>query len=291
MLKRFILENNKLPTLKDEYENNRIGIWCDIQRKKHKRKEIKNDRIERLEIIPEWKWAKENVVNERISWDDKLECLLKFIEKNNRLPQHRELLDTISIGRWCYLQKERYKNGKLESDRYEKLNEIEIWKRELIKVMNDNLTMDDKYNILLKFINEFNRVPTIKDNYDNINIGYWCGTQKKNYRTISKNKIDALNKISGWKWPKSNVKNLLSWQDNYENLIKFSEKNKRLPTNREKYDSINVGRWCNKLRQDKKKNKLNDEKIKKLENQYFFGNGVKPTQLIKLILGLKAMKF
>ena len=58
-----------------------------------------------------------------------------------------------------------------------------------------------------------------------------------------------------------------SFEDNYDELKNWIEKNKRIPvmTSNDELER-KLGIWCSNQRRNKRKNKLNEEKIKNFEN-------------------------
>ncbi len=58
------------------------------------------------------------------------------------------------------------------------------------------------YNILLKFIKKYKKLPKTNEKFEDYNIGNWCVIQRNHYRVdkLQDKYINKLNTISQWKW-------------------------------------------------------------------------------------------
>ena len=95
-------------------------------------------------------------------------------------------------------------------------------------------------------------------------LGKWVSRQRQNYKKsgkLDKYRIDRLNELSFWYWV--DVDADVSWMKNY-NILKALNKT---PLNSYITDNgIKIGNWCDKQRQNKKQNKLSQDKIHMLED-------------------------
>ena len=199
-------------------------------------------------------------------WEIKYKLLKEFIKENNRIPNCKEEYKNIKIGSWCNVQRKKYKKQILDDERIQKLEEIKIWKWGEKKI-SKKLSWDENYKILLDFIKENNRIPKKIEEYKDIKIGIWCTNQKKSY---NKNKLDnerikKLEEVKIWKWGEKEEVKIWKWGENYKILLDFIKENNRIPKAKEEHNNIKIGAWCSKKRQLYNKNKLDNERIKKLE--------------------------
>jgi len=101
---------------------------------------------------------------------------------------------------------------------------------------------------------------------DGIKVGSWTNNQRSNKKKnkLDEEKIKLLEKLDGWFW-KLNLDKL--WLDNYELLKEYMINNDKQCPNCSYItdDGINLGIWISRQRSNKKKKKLDEEKIKLLE--------------------------
>jgi superfamily II DNA or RNA helicase len=147
------------------------------------------------------------------------------------------------------------------SGNYDKQNEnkevIEAKNKELVefinvKCMSLNEMWQMKYNLLVKYVNENKKIPTQIEKYKNMNIGNWLNAQKmkiKNkenevYKKMSKNIIvkECLDEYL----KKEKKEKILTFKESLEILLEYVNINKKLPTCKETYKNVNIGRWLTK---------------------------------------------
>lgn len=196
MLKEFVEKNNRLPKHKEEYNNIKIAYWCVTNRRNYKKNKLTQDQINKLSNIEKWWWNDGKIRN---TWEENYNLLLEFIKINNRIPKWKEKFNNNTIGEFCITQRRNYKKNKLAQYKVDKLNDIKIWwwKFEIN-------SWENNYNLLKDFIQKYNRLPKIREEYNNIKLGRFCDTQRQYYKNkkLSQDKINRLNTISCWYWSK-----------------------------------------------------------------------------------------
>ena len=262
LLKEFIDKFDRLPKVNDIYKDIKIGQWLKTQKIKNRQGLLSNYRKEKLESLDSNIFENINDIWNN-TWDDNYEVLKEFIDKFDRLPTQKEVYKDIKIGSWIDYQKHNNKQGKLSDDRKEKLESLDS---NIFENINDiwNNTWDDNYEVLKEFIDKFNRLPKVNDIYKDIKIGKWLNAQKiknrqgllSNYR---KEKLESLD---------SNIfeKSRNTWDDNYEVLKEFISKFNRLPTQKEVYKNIKIGRWLYDQKYRKYRKYKDNYKLQKLES-------------------------
>jgi sulfur transfer protein SufE len=262
LLIEYVNKNSKIPTQKEEYNDIKIGSWVKTQREKYNKNKLNDERIKKLEEIQGWKWGEKRIN----TWDESYELLQDFIKENNKIPTKTEEYKDIKIGFWCSDQKKRYNKNKnkLNDERIKKLEEIQGWKWGE-KRINTLRSWDESYELLIECVKENNKIPTKTEEYKDIKIiGFWCLYQKENYKKnkLNDERIKKLEEIQGWKWGEKRIN---TWDESYELLIECVKENNKIPTQREEYNDIKIGIWISHQRANYNKNRLNDERIKKLE--------------------------
>ena len=167
---------------------------------------------------------------------------------------------------------------------------IELIKYISIQCLSLDERWNEKYVILQEFIKKYDRLPKTREKYKNIKIGSWCSWQKQNYKIkiLNDEKIKNLEKIEKWKWIEEKLKKNLSWDENYKILLDFIKENNRIPTATEEHNNIKIGIWCTNQKTSYNNNKLDNKRIKKLEEieEWYWENYVsllwKETYLILL---------
>ena len=106
-------------------------------------------------------------------WNECFNLLVKFLSEHHRFPQRGEQYEGVKLGTWCDRQKQRAKNPDYPQDRYDKLNELGLFDSTLDGQWHRN------YALLERFVSEHHRFPKQKEQYEGVNLGYWCATQKQ----------------------------------------------------------------------------------------------------------------
>lgn len=129
------------------------------------------------------------------------------------------------------------------------------------------LTFDETLNIFFEYVNLNNKIPNNKENYKNINISQWFSNNKvkikngKNniYKKMSKNLI-VKKKLDEY-LKREKKEKIFTFEETLKIFFEFINENKRVPTQSEKYNNINIGMW---LYNQKAKIKSNDDEIYKI---------------------------
>ena len=98
----------------------KLGVWCDHQRRYLKTGLLSQERQAKLnEIGFEW------VTRCPTSWDEKCSAVKEYRDSTDKWPSASSKDAKISeLGRWCAVQRQFMKKGRLNSERQAKLNEI-----------------------------------------------------------------------------------------------------------------------------------------------------------------------
>jgi superfamily II DNA or RNA helicase len=232
-LKKYLNKNGKMPP-----DNIPIGSWAGKQRT-NKRKDILSEkRIKLLETLPNWFWDKEK----KLRWDKNYIDLEKYMEKNNKLPT---LSDKTILGRWVNKQRDKKKKILLNDEQINKLEKIKGWSWEPYEE-----SWIKFYNILCDYVKNNNDIPAVNSSGK---LGAWINTQRTNKKRniISKEKIELLEKVPNWKWY-FDLEAI--WNEKYEKIKNYIEKNQKLPSDKE------LLRWIFTQKKSKKDNKLSKER-------------------------------
>jgi superfamily II DNA or RNA helicase len=261
-------DHGKLPSSmsKNKIEKE-LGSFCHHRRFDRRNGKLSGYKYQKLEKIPYWYWLPKNI-KKLNSFKESYCELKKWITINNRFPS-RYSIDKIEkkLGGFCAKMREKKINGKLYSNEIIKLEKIPYWywKKE-----------DPFYNIydqVKNWTNQYNKLPVNNNNNNTIEkkFAQWCNKKKKDKRNgiLDEDKIKKLEQLVDWYWDKEDV-----FDVTYNNVKKWIKITKKIPSNKSKDElERKMGNWCQKQRCYKRKNKLDKEKIIKLEkiNEWFWG--------------------
>jgi superfamily II DNA or RNA helicase len=261
LLKEYVEKNNKLPAGRVVYKDCKLGNWCEWIRSNKIKGKLVEEKIKMFEKIPEWFWK----IDKNKIWNNTFNILKEYIEKNNKFPVQTTKYKNTGIGSW--INKQRSKKDKLNQLQINKLESLDgwYWKLDLDKQWNDN------YNLIIEYINKYNKIPVRSTIYKNIKIGIWCELQRtnKNKGKLKKNRIDKLKLINKWVW---SYDSKMIWNDKYNLVVEYINQYNKLPVRSTVYKKENIGTWCNKQRVKYNGGQLPDEnvnKLDKLENWYW----------------------
>ena len=122
-----------------------------------------------------------------------------YINKYNKLPNIDCIYNDINIGDWCHEQKKKYKANKIKDiNKIQLLESIDGWDWEFDSWI-------EYFNALQEFVKKYNKLPLMKEEYNEIKIGNWCVKQRWHYKNDYRNddkRNKKLETIPGWIWIK-----------------------------------------------------------------------------------------
>jgi superfamily II DNA/RNA helicase len=255
-LKTWIGSNDRIPSqmAKNKIENS-LGNWCSSKRGDKRKDKLDDTKTEKLESLPHWYWEKED------PFDAKFNELKTWIETNDKIPA-TDAKDKIekSLGSWCSHKRGDKKSGRLDDANAEKLDSLPHW------FWQKEDPFDDKFNELKTWIETNDRFPCkTAENAVEKSLGNWCSNKRKDNKSkkLDNIKIEKLESLPHWYW--NMFDDLFDVKLNELNV--WIETNARIPS-KMAIDKIerSLGSWCTNKRSDKKKGKLYDTKIKRLES-------------------------
>ena len=233
----------------------KLKWWITKQRQDYKEGKLSQDKIKLLENIKGWCW---NPIEE--GWTVKAESCKKEMKKNGNKYLSQKYIDEngYNLGSWVSSQMQQKKKGKLSEDKINLLESIPGWIWEFP-------SWDDKwikcYELLEIYYENNNKYPTIGKLHSWIYIQRKCYNKNK----LSKEKIELLEKLPEWKWNFDIERMNETWHNNYSITKKLYEEGIKISTKYKTEDGISIGTWIDNQRQNYKKKKLSNERIKLLE--------------------------
>jgi superfamily II DNA or RNA helicase len=139
-----------------------------------------------------------------------------------------------------------------------------------------------KLRDLKEFVRENGRLPRQTEG----TLGIWISNQRRRKRTLTKERMAALESLPKWSWGVVRDTPVVEWSVQLEALREFINKEKRYPKAAEV-----LGTWINTQRQNKRKGSLAEERIAALEllPQWSWGEARK-TPVLKWSVQLEALQ-
>jgi len=258
LLKEFRVVNpHKWPSVLSKVSNEvKLAQWCGTQRSSYNRKKLSQDFINLLGSIG-FSWDTFGEI-----WYSWLQKLKDFRSENpERWPsQKSRIVSEKKLGSWCSKQRQDHKDGCLEQDKIDALNEIGFcWDQ----VESDWFSCLERVQDFLK---KNHRLPSSKSLCSQERrLGMWCGTQRQAFKGQRKNglnsaKVAALKSI-GFTFDYFDV----HWDRKFEILIAFRDLNPhRWPTRQEEFMGVKIGEWCHTQRKLNSDNQMTPERKIKL---------------------------
>jgi hypothetical protein len=114
--------HNRWPTFGSSGEEGILAAWVGKQRQKQKNDKLSSERVERLEGLPGWTW---DPLSD--TWNQRFATVQAFHNKHNRWPAFGSSGEEGVLAKWIDTQRTVRKNGKMLSDRVERLESITGW--------------------------------------------------------------------------------------------------------------------------------------------------------------------
>jgi superfamily II DNA or RNA helicase len=245
----------KLPssTSKDKAEK-QLGLWTCRKRQDKKQGCLTDDKIKKLVLIKGWYWEKEN------KFDKIYEQLNAWVNIYNKIPSAMSKDKTEKkLGNWTHHIRFNKKKNNLDDDNIKKLILIKGWYWE------KEDPFDKMYEQLKAWYDIYNRIPSqlSKDKIEK-KLGSWVSSRRvdKKKGTLDDNKIKKLELLNDWHWSNNDLFDAM-----YEKVREWVNINGKIPSMKSK-DKIErqLGVWSSDKRKYKKKGKLDDDKINKLQH-------------------------
>jgi hypothetical protein len=197
LLEKYVQENgNANVHHRNVVGNFRLGRWVGRQRDKKdklttdKKEILTSEQIARLDSLG-FDWDPFET-----GWDEGFKNLEKYVEKNKNalVPSRKKLSNGFFLGKWVSHQRDAYKKGKLEPERFSKLDSLGFDWDPL-----DTL-WEEGFHHLKKFVeNEGHAIVPYSHEIEGYDLGLWVSTQRSNVNKISRERKSRLDSL-GFVW-------------------------------------------------------------------------------------------
>lgn len=183
--------------------------------------------------------------------------LVEWIEINKRYPYYTSEDQIESkLGVWLMHIKRTKKINKLTEYKIKKLEELPEFK--WITVID----FDIMYDEVKEWIENNNRYPTSHCNdKKEVKLCHWIDwiKKKKKKNKLNDEHIKKMEKLPNFKWTI-----VFDYDEIFNEVIEFINTNSKPPSEKSKNTrEVQLALWCSRQRQDKRKGKISDDKIKK----------------------------
>merc|ERR1712032_813137 len=231
---------NKDPKLKN---------WVHTQRKRYSKKELSEDRIDRLESIG-FIW------NLHVKWDEMFQRLVDYKNEYNSVNVPRSYKADPKLANWVDNQRTNYKNKAISVDRIDRLESIGfVWYLCDVK-------WDEMFQRLVDYKNECKSADVPTRYKADPKLGQWVDKRRTQYRKkeLSEDRIDRLESI-GFVWNRLDAQ----WVEMYNRLVAYNRQHKStdVPSNY-KLDP-QLGKWVQNQRNNHNNGKLSTKRSELLE--------------------------
>jgi len=282
-LKNFIDLHKKRPnSLSKNEEEKLIGRWLVNQTKNYNDNNFSMKDVNRRQLWEDFmEEYQEYLMSDDEIWLNKLEKLKSFIHLHKKRPTcHSNNKEEKGLGHWLIRETINYKNNE-NSMKDENIRQL--WEEFIEKYKEYSMSNEEKwynnFENLKSFIDLHKKRPSSKSkNEEEEVLGIWLTTQKRNYKNNEKSMKDEDKKTLFKDFLEEYQEYLMSdeekWYNNFENLKKFINLNKRPPNNskcnKNKEEKL-MGKWFDHQKQNYKNNKfsMKDENRRQIWKEFF----------------------
>jgi hypothetical protein len=253
-------KNTSNPNATRFYKTNEgfsLGYWQSTQMATYRKGKLSPERIRRLEEIG-FTWDRSEELFEK----GFAETLL-YKERTGipNAPMRYKTMEGYSLRNWQSHQMEKYKKGKLSSDRIERLEKIGfIWDR-----LDEQFEKGFAETLLYKERTGNPNATRFYKTNEGFRLGFWQSHQMVTYRkgNLSPDRIERLEKI-GFTWERQEE----LFEKGFAETLIYKERTGN-PNASQSYKTpkgFRLGSWQNNQRTNYKKGKLSQDRIKRLED-------------------------
>lgn len=297
LLLRFIEENgHAMPETKTEFDGVRLGTWVYKQRKFFEENRLSEERVRKLESIPQWRWERPD------DWGEKFGVLKRFSQKYGHCEIPKNFVGTykadgveieLKLHVWAGIQRGAYRNGSasMTAERTRSLEELNGWRWDpgeipysvRRKLRLNTLPLSEEFirkvDALERYQQEFGitQVDAANRVYEGIDLYKWCAVRRQYHQrnSISHAEIERLEQVPGWTWDPLQARQE-EWDKIFELNVQTVEKmvqeqgslfwDSKAPGNEAPETGVrDLRRWLEKQRGGYRRQLLPPERARRLE--------------------------
>ncbi len=266
-LRQYVARENSARVPKDHIEvfdgqPIKLGSWCTTRRGDYFKGWLTDGQIARFNSLPDWSW---NPIDD--SWNSSFNSLVKFGEENGHLnpPKTHRAKESSKepLGSWVNTQRQRYKKGKLESERIARLESLSGW---TWSPFTD--AWEATYQRVLKIAIELGSISKFHEtDPESQFLRSWINKQRTNHssQVLDEERVNKLLSVPGWTWEKRDV-NVRAWEEAIQYLKNYVASHGQIPPRSTRAEGFKLGEWVKSRRTDFNRGLLSKERIAELES-------------------------
>ena len=241
----------------------KLGTWISSQRERYQEGALKDWQTALLEKIG-MSWNRDES-----RWETGYRYALQYYQENgdiNSMPE-KYTVNGFKLKSWVVNQRNRFRQGKLSEERIARMEEIGLRWTILEEVWENN------YERAVAYYQKFGNllVPVSYTCDDGFNLGVWINNLRTKYRTkkLSDVQIERLEKI-GMVW----IVNDVRWENMIAHMLAYIKEHGNLNFSQHYVceDGYRLGMCLTTLRKNYRNGKLEEDKIRQLEELGFDWN-------------------
>ena len=237
-----------------------LGSWVATQRQAARKRRLSQSQVARLESLPGWSW---DPIGEQ--WEEGFKQLELYATGSGHalVPAAFVTVEAFKLGGWVSTQRFAKKKNRLSQFQIARLESLPGWSWDpLIEQWEQGFQELEKY----AHANGDARVPAVSITPEGYNLGAWVSNQRmaKQRRRLSQCQVERLEALQGWSWdPLSD-----QWEKGFEQLKQYVSVNGNARATQDYITSENfkLGGWVNAQRFAKKKSRLSQSQVARLES-------------------------
>jgi Predicted helicase len=257
LLSRYVeREGHAWPAPSHIENGNRLGTWVAMQRHQYKRGGIDEERVRRLEALPDWSWLPYADI-----WEEGFSLLMQYVEREGHCsPPNTHKQNGYRLGQWVGMQRRQYAGGHLDSERILRLESLPEWTWSI-----RDEAWEKGYAALLSYTQrEGHARPSRRLEENGFKLGLWVRNHRVAYkkRELDSERVSRLESLPGWSWSARGT----MWDEGLEALQRYvGHKGHARPKSLHTEDGFQLGQWVMNRRIDKRLGRLDRERSRVLE--------------------------
>ncbi len=231
-------------------ENPVLGRWVSTQRQERQKGRLLSSRVRLLEDNGfDWNPG-------ATAWKEMIQKLEAYKDENGNCNVPATWEDDQALAQWVTRQRGLHRNGGLEADRVERLEQLEFeWE-------SSKYSWEKMYNDLVE-VKARNKHPNVsRTDPKTLQLANWLGHQRQYARKgkLSKRQLQLLEEIGSLLNSKES-----KWEDNFQLLKAYHEKHGNCDVPARYPDNPSCGSWVARQRRQKQFGRLASQRIKRLD--------------------------
>jgi len=234
----------------------RLGQWGRVQRRQRRKGQLDSERACRLEALPGWVWDPFDA-----DWEEGYRHLSRWVRDHGhaRVPGG-ERVGTFQLGNWVAAQRRLRRREVLADERAQRLERLTGW-----VWSTQDADWDRALECLQRYIAREGHARVHPDHVEgDFALGRWVAKRRSADRNggLDSERHGQLQAIPGWTWEPFQD----DWEIGFAVLESFVKRmGAASPSDDHVEDGFSLGQWARVQRVTRKKDKLSDDHVRRLE--------------------------